>query len=311
MAITVGTLRTFCEERASPDSAGGTADREFMQWINSALVRLYKAGQWDRLIREEKRLIAPVETFTGVLGLTQGSLAVAVSAGALLAKYVTGRWELRVTSYDKGTFELAAIAVGGATGTLRAGDEWPSATTLVATGQFLNTRLALPLAKDVFRVRVVETGAPVTILTPVQFDRQRDLYPLGTTGDPRFCTFRRGNLEFWPHPGTLYRKLSITYHLSFTRIDDDEDDATEVEWDVEQQDLLEKAILLEAAITQGESAVVPYVVAEREFMNALHTDKEFMQRNNLTGRMGVQMPNVTPRPNHSGWTVNTQAGDDV
>jgi hypothetical protein len=311
MPITVGTLRTFCEERASPDSAGGTADREFMQWINSALVRLYKAAQWDRLIREEKRLIAPVETFTDVLGLTQGSRAITLSAGLFLAKYVTERWELRIEGYDKGTFELSAIGTPASTATMRTGDEWPGATTATETAQFLNTRLSLPLAKDVFRVRVVETGSPVTILTPVQFDKQRDLYPLGTTGDPRFCTFRRGNLEFWPHPGTVYRKLSISYHLSFTRIDDDEDDATEVEWDVEQQDLLEKAILLEAAITQGEAAVVPYVVAEREFMNALHTDKEFMQRNNLTGPMALQMPNVRPYPYRGGLSVNTQAGDDV
>ena len=310
MAITVGTLRTFCEEQASPDSSGGTADREFMKWINSALVRLYKAAPWDRLMREEKRLIYPQEVVTAVLGLTQASLAITRSTGTFLAKYVTERWELQVTGYDKGTFELSAIGTPATSATLRTGDEWPNATTAVATGYFLNTRLALPLAKNVTRVQVVETGSPVTLLTPTQFDRQKDLAPSGRGSDPRFCTFRRGVLEFWPHPGENYRKLSITYHLSFTRLADAAADADTVEWDEEQQDLLEKAILLEAAITQGESAVVPYVVALREYENALHTDREYMQRHSMQGPMGLQMPDVSP-VRARGFTTNTQAGSDV
>lgn len=309
MAITVGTLRTFCEEQASPDLAGGTADREFMKWINSALVRLYKAAPWDRLVREEKRLIYPQEKFTAVLGLTQASLAVVVSAGALLAKYVSERWELAVDGYDRGTFELAAMAVGGLTGTLRTGDEWPNATSTTLTGYFLNTRFALPLAKNVTRVQVVESGLPVTLLTPTQFDKQRDLWGTGHGSDPRFCTFRRGVLEVWPHPGENYRKLSVTYQLAFTRIADTALDADTVEWDEEQQDLLEKAILVEAAITQGEAAVVPYVVALREYENALRGDREYSQRQDLSGPMGLRLPIVDMPRRNRGIAYNAGAED--
>lgn len=311
MAITVGDLRTFCEEQASPNSAGATADREAMKWINSALTRLYKAAPWDRLVREEKRLIYPKESVTAVLGLTQASLTITRSSGLFLQKYIDGRWELKVDGYERGTFELSALGAPASSATLRTGDEWPEATTLVATGHFLYTRIPIPLAKNVTRVRVVETGAPVTLLTPTQFDLQKDYRPQATSNDPLFCCFRRGNLEFWPHPGDNYRKLSITYHISFTQIPDDELDATEVEWDEAQLDLLHKALLVEAAITQGEAAVVPYVVALREYEAALKGDKDYMQRQDMTGRMGVEMPETSPARLRRVWTTNTEAGADI
>lgn len=309
MSITVGTLRTFCEERASPDLAGGTADREFMNWINSALVRLYKAAPWDRLMREEKRTIVPQEAYTSILGLTQGSLALVTSSGTFAAKYLSERYELVVDGYDRGTFEIAAIGTPATSATLRTGDEWPLATATNLTGYFLNTRFSLPLAKNVTRVMVVETGLPLTLMTPTEFDRQRDIWGTGHASDPRFCTFRRGVLEVWPHPGENYRKLSITYHLSFTRISDSALDADVVEWDEEQQDLLEKAILLEAAITRGENAVIPYVVALREYENALRSDKEYSQREDLSGPMGLRMP-IVERPRRGrGFAYNADVDD--
>lgn len=309
MAITVGTLRTFCEERASPDLAGGTADREFMNWINSALVRLYKAAPWDRLVREEKRTIVPHEAYTGILGMTQGSLALVTSSGTFLAKYLSERYELVVDGYDRGAFEIAAIGTPATSATLRTGDEWPRASSTTLTGYFLNTRFSIPLAKNVTRVMVVETGLPVTIMTPLQFDRQRDLWGTGHASDPRFCTWRRGCLEIWPHPGENYRKLSITYQLAFTRIPDSAADADTVEWDEEQQDLLEKAIILEAAITRGENAVIPYVVALREYEQALHTDKEYSQREDLSGPMGLRMPIVEMPRRSRGISYNAGAHD--
>lgn len=309
MAITLGQLRTFCEEQASPDSSGGTADREFMKWINGALTRLYRASPWDRLVREEKRIIVPQEAVTAVLGLTQGSLNISRSSGTFLQKYVDDRWELAIDGYTRGTFELASIGTPATTAVMRAGDEWPGDTTLVGTGNFLFTRLPLPLAKNVTRVQLVETGLGITILTPRQFDRQKDVSPGSRGSDPRFCTFRRGRLEFWPHPGDNYRKLSITYHLAYTQMADSDDDDTEVEWDETQIELLQKAILLEASVLQGDAAVVPYPVALREYQEALRGDKEFSQRHDLTGPMGLNLPDVNLARRRRGYAYDAEVED--
>jgi hypothetical protein len=62
MALTLGELRAFCAEVASPDSAGASADREFMIWINAALLRCYTELHWDRLQFENKITVVPPVT---------------------------------------------------------------------------------------------------------------------------------------------------------------------------------------------------------------------------------------------------------
>jgi hypothetical protein len=265
MAITVGALRDFCR-------------------INAALDKLYKEISWDRTMTEQKVTIVPKETLTDLV-VTQGSLALA-SATGFSAKYLSGKWELSIDGYTRGTFELAAIAVGGLTATMRTGDEWTNASAAGKTCTFLNTRFSLPKVKKVHRVQVVESGVILRVMTPAEFDhlKQRDPGALGS--DPRYCTWRRGFLEFWPHPGADYRKLSITYQREFTRILDTAADADEVDWDEEEQNVLEKAILVEAALTQGENSPVSYAMAKAELNEALASSKGFSQRASLTGPMG-------------------------
>lgn len=284
MAITVGALRDFCRERASSDNADTTAAREFMGWINSALDKLYKEICWDRTITEQKITVVPRESLTDLV-VTQGSLALA-SATGFLAKYLSGRWELVIDGYGRGTFELAAIAVDTFTATMRTGDEWINASATGKTVYFLNTRFSMPKVKNVHRVQVVDSGVILRVLTPTEFDYLKQRDPAAQGSDPRYCTWRKGYLELWPHPGTSYRKLSVTYQREFTRILDTALDADEVDWDEEEQNVLEKAILVEAAITQGENSPISYAMAKAELKEALASSKGFSQRNDLTGPMG-------------------------
>lgn len=287
MAITVGTLKDFCRERASSDNADTTANREFMGWINSALDRLYKVTSWDRTVAERKITVAPRESVTDAV-VTQGSLALS-SATGFLAKYLSGRWELLIDGYARSTFELDAIAVGGLSATLRAGDEWTEASDTGVTIYFLNTRFALPKVKNVLRVQVVETGVLVKVVVPHEFDHRKQLDP-GSAGDARYCTWRQGFLEIWPCQTDSYRKLSVTYQREFTRIADDADDDDEVDWDEEEQDVLEKAILVQAALTQGENSPISYKMAKQEYQEALESSKGFSQRVDLSGPMGIHRP---------------------
>lgn len=284
MAITVGALRDFCRERASSDNADVTAAREFMGWINSALDKLYKTVTWDRTITEQKLTIVPRESVTDLV-VTQGSLALA-SATGFLQKYVDNRWELAINGFTRGTFELASLAVGLKSGTLRTGDEWTPASAVGVTCYFLNTRFPLPKVKEVYRVQLIDSGVIIRVLTPTEFDYLKQVDPLSQGSDPRYCTWRQGFLEVWPSPGTNYRKMSISYQREFTRILDTALDADVVDWDEENQDVLEKAILVQASITQGENSPISFNMAKQEFMDSLALAKGYSQRNNLTGPMG-------------------------
>ncbi len=290
--ITLGQLRTFCREVASTDNSDTTANREFMGWINSALDRLYKVGGWDRTLTERKITVFPEETRDDVV-VTQGSLNLSSVTG-FLAKWLTGRWELAIEGYGRSTFELGTIGTPATTATLREGDEWVGSSGTVDV-RFLNSRFALPKVKNVHRVEVVEVGLPVESLPPEEFDRRKQTEPI-SSGDPRYCTWRRGFLEIWPAP-TTYRKLSITYQREFTRIADDADDDDEVDWDEEERDVLEKAILVQAALTQGENSPISYSMATREFETALKSSKSFSQRPEMTGAMGDKRPPSMLRSN--------------
>lgn len=304
MAITLGELLTFCQEVASPDASGDTAVREFLVWINAALQRLYNENGWDRTLREEKLTIPPRETGSD-LNLTQGSLTITRDT-AFDAKYLSDRWGLFVGGEDRVEFELGAIgaeSVAPFSATLRTGDEWIAASATDQTYYFCKNKIAFPQAREVFRVQVLDTALEVSVLKPADFDRIKAVRPTTMTSYPTICTFRRGRLELWPHPGPNYSKLSITYRSALvTRMTwaDSTDDADEVPWDEEAINVLHKAILLEAAITQGrDGAPIPYEVALVEYNAALQAEKNLADRDNMNGPINLRLPSRHPRG--GGW----------
>jgi hypothetical protein len=294
MAITLSDLRTYASEIASPDISGSTADREINSWINSAVRRVYAASGWDRILHQAKLTILPAETRTG-MGVTAGSTAVTLSgvgSETFPTKWADDRWELHIDGEDKEVFELASRASTTAA-TLRDGDEWTGST---ATKSLKVVKCIYPLedtAKQVERVQNLENGLDLLVLAPHEFDLEKSWNPT-EYAEPRFATFRKGNLEIYPHHGstTEYRKIAISYRKGPPVYSTADAGATTVDWDEEWKDLLEKAICLEASITQSENSPIPYPIAEREYEKCLARYQGLnANKDPVTGPMGLAMPN--------------------
>lgn len=285
MSVTLGDMRTFAQENASLDASGPTADREHMVWINSALYRLYSETSWDHLLRQTNFTIVPRESLTDLV-VTQGSLALS-SATGFAAKYLSDRWGILIDGEERVMFELDAIGTPNTTATLRAGDEWIGASAVAVTAYFYHNKLPLPKVKEVYRVQETATGIDLALLTNEEFDRQV-FWDVNATGSvPMICTWRRQRLEFWPHPADDYAKISVTYRLAFTPLTTADLGTTVLEWDEENRDLLEKAILLEASITQGGNAAVPFPLAQAAYLERLRLCKASAQKGTASGPMGV------------------------
>lgn len=290
MALTLGQLRQFCAEVVSPDSAGSTADREFMLWINSALMRCYTELHWDRIQFERKITVVPAVAGTD-LTVVQGSRAVAFGSPITQA-YLDDRWELQAEDESRWSFELDSIdALLPATGTLIEGDEWVAASAGPVNYNWVKTRYTLPdNAQRVSRVQVMENQQEVAILTPTEFDRQKMIAPNQSGNQPRFCCFRRGKLEIWPHPGSTYTKLGVTYIKGPTVLDDAELDDVEIDWDDSWRDLIQKALVLEGAWAQGENSPISYGVAKAEWEDRKAAYHQIAQKPDMTGQMQLQEP---------------------
>lgn len=296
MAITIGSLRSFCAEIASPDSAGDTADREFMLWINAAIARLYSELGWDQILHERKVTVVPAESGSN-LAVTQGSTSVTLGGGEVfLDKYVTDEWEFYVEGDSSSYFVLESIDNAPDTaGTFRDGDEWIEATDAAAAWTAVQTKYTLPdNAKQIQRAQVLGIGDQLVILSPDEFDLQRSMNPTQTGSYPRFACLRENRLEIWPHPGSDYVKIGLSYRKGPPTYADAADDADEVDWSNEWRDLLHKAILLEAAITQGEGSPINYAVLTREYEDRLNRYKGLSaNKANLSGPLDVRVPQAT------------------
>lgn len=295
MALTLGDLRTYCREIASPDSAGTTAEREFNVWINAALARVYMELEWDKLQHQATIPIEIAEEYSSDLTLVLGSSAVYSAGGNLLAKYVTEEWDMVVDGESQRVFRLGTFTdVNNAT--MRTGDRWSQASAAGKSVTFAKTKYSLPdNAFQVQRVQVLQSGAPLARLTPEEFDRQKAFNATLLSGHPRFYTLRDETLEVWPHPGTTYVDLGISYRKGPTIYTVASLDSAEIEWPVTYADLIYKAILLEAAITQGEDSPVPYPVALREFDHRLGRFKNLdSDRRERAGPMSLRLPTHMP-----------------
>lgn len=299
MAITLGDLRTFCQEIASPNSSGLQAERDFMVWINAALIRIYTEFQWDEIDSVQKITILPVET-GDLLTVTQGSLALVLTgAETFLAKYVTDEWSLSIDGESRFAFELASIddSPTNQNATLKDGDEWIGASGSGTSYTFAKTKYTLPDdATRIQRVEVLRNGLPVHVLSPQLFDRERAVEPTQTGAWPRVCCFRNQKIEIWPHPGDSYLKLEVSYRKGPPNYSTADTDATTLDWPEKFEDLLQKAIQLEAALALGESSPVPFGVLAASWEECLNRYKALdANKAELTGPIILNHPTRAPR----------------
>lgn len=264
MPITLGDLRTYCAEIASPDSAGATHDREAMVWINNAIQRLYADADWDESLHARRLTVLPSESGTTAI-LNQGSLAFAVAVSETIEdKYVDDEWEFILGDEEGQTFKLAS-KTDAQNATLQAGDEWILASGTGIAWTALRAKYLLPDdAREITRAQVLDTGYDLEYLPNHTFDHRKGLDPT-RTGQMEYFTLRDRSIEVWPHPGAAYGKLGLTYRKGPSLLADAAAAATEIDWPQEQKDLLLKAITVEASITQGENAPVPYRLALVEY----------------------------------------------
>jgi hypothetical protein len=299
MTTYLSELKTFAQQIASKDDSDETADFEHLGWINDALADIVSRCGWDSYTKERKLNVPPQENVTGAT-LTQDSLAVSVTGagGSLESKYANGLWKMHVEGEAQWVPELAAVAAGGLSGTLRAGDEWIQ-STLSGTGTLYFTQERFDLPDDCFsikRVQVMQSGQNLFCCTPEKFDQVRSIYPSQLGVYPQYFTSRDNKLEFWPHPGETRIKLSLTYFKGpavFTLAQyqtPGTPEVTEVDWPDHMKELLKKAILLQASVTQ-EDPPVPYNIAERQLNMAVERWRGMDQeRVDTAGPIDVNVP---------------------
>lgn len=292
MTITLGDLRTFCAEIASPDSAGSTHDREAMVWINNALQRLYSDADWDESLASRLLTVLPEESgTTGIL--TQGSLAFAVTVAETIEdKYVDDEWDLAIGTEGDQIFRLASKA-DDQNATFRAGDEWILASATGVSWTARQSKYDLPDdAREVTRVQLMSSGEDLQFLPNHTFDHMKGHDPT-YTGTPRYFTLRDRGIEIWPHPGSSYEKLGLNYRKGATFLADAALDAAVIDWPDQQKDLLLKAVALEASITQGENSPIPYPLALNDYTMRLRKYRGLnANKAHLAGPLSIRPPRM-------------------
>lgn len=274
MSITLGDLRLFATEAAAFDISDSKANRQIIRWINQALQRIYREHGWNHWQRYARITLDPPETGVA-LAANQGSGTITLGGAEVFdSKYVTQEWALQVTSETNFHFSIASIddAPTNQTATLGTGQKWIRAN---ATGLAYSwARYVYSLPNDARRVMSVEDLASQLELCPLEpreFDRQRNSYPLQQEDLPRYFTIRAHKIEFWPFPAA-YRVVGLSYEAAPTLYTTASLDATTVDWVDGWEDLLQKAVMLEASV-QGDCATVPFPVAMAEYVDCLNDYK--------------------------------------
>lgn len=287
--VVLSDLLTFCGEIASPDSSGDTANREFVHWINAALARLYAEASWNHTLTTTKITILPQVDTTGV-GIAQGSdTVVAVSFSS---SYIEEQWDFHIDAEPDQTFRVKATAGGPARATFVDGDIWIQSTLSGGTGSWHKTIYPLPFnAKQIYLVKLMQTRDLLMGVVPHKFDLYKLEQPK-EVGFPRIYTLRNNRVEFWPAPSTDYYSVTVSYRKAPARFTTATVTTTELDWPQEWEDLLQKAIQLEAAITLGEDSPIPYPLAKGEFEERLENYKSLdSKKDTPSGPMDVSVPN--------------------
>jgi len=301
--ITLSDVRSYAAETASADVATGAGDRSINNWINQALQRIWKGHTWSHALRAGRLYLDPEEasnSVTGGMAIATGSRLITVNPPDVIKqKYLDDRWHLYVDAEGRMTFELEEILTP-TTARLLPGHNWPNVTLAITPGPlgagapytWARHIFALPDdAVEVMRVEEMQTRLPLRHVLPHEFDHQRQSTPVLRGSQPIFYTMRRGNLEVWPSSGSTGRHLLLSYRRGPPAYKVTDPGDTAVDWVPEWSDLLLKGIVLEAAVTQGENAPVPYQIAFNEFrlcMKAYKAEDSGIQ--NITGPMSLAGP---------------------
>ena len=269
MAITLGDLRTFAAEIASADISSAAGDREIQHWINNAIQRVWSESDWS-WANSEARIALEFSESGSAMDLTSQSRVITLTGEVFKAKYLSDRWQLHVTGEGNMTLELESIQ-SPTSATLKPGHEWAAATSTTTAYVWSRHIYPLPLnAKQVKRCQDMQNRFDLTGLSPSAFDQARQQTPTQRGNVPLFYTVRQGNIEFWPGPNsTTYRTMYLSIRRGPTIHLTDAPAGDTVDWPEEWNDLLHKAIILEASITQGKNAVVDYPIALREYEERL------------------------------------------
>ena len=291
--VVFGDLLTFAGEVASPDSSGATATREFVYWINAALARLYAEQSWNHTLGVAKITIVPEEAATGI-AINKGAVAFTIGSD-LLAKYVDDKWDFHIDAEPDQSFRVQT-KVDADNGVMEAQDIWIQANLSGGTGSWHKTVYDLPdNAKEIYSVRLMQTRDQLVGVIPHKFDVYRIEQPK-EVGFPRIYTLRDNKIEIWPAPSSDYYSLTISYRKAPARYTTATATTTEIDWPQEWEDLVQKAIQVEAAITLGEDSPIPYMLAKSEFEERLENYKALdSKKDTPSGPMQLQHPTVGGR----------------
>ena len=298
MSITLGELRLYAAEVAGKDLSSEKGDRLVMHWINGALARICGSHMWSWYKRSER--ITVLKAVTGVLlQVAEGSRAVRLLPAPIavppavqlpeevfLEEWLTEQWHFLVSDDARVTYELAEIT-DPKFARFKKGHEWvrPSGTFVAYTV----SRHIYDLPEPVKRVMLVEdtfNSTDLLEMLPTSFDKLRQTSPI-YRGQPTHFTIRHGKLEVWPSASDDNRVMSVSYHRAapIYKLPSHSQDSQVVDWDGNFTDLLFKAILVEASLTQGKRAPVPYQVAMGEYMLRMTQCKQ--DDSNVTGVSGT------------------------
>ena len=306
MALTLGALRTYALETASSDPSGTTSSREVQKWINQAFQRIWR-HPWRWALRNGRVMIPPTESGVALVA-TQASRQVTLGGTeAFKAKYLDENWALHSTSQGRILFRLGAIHAPQAA-EFKTGHEWVSDSGTVS---YFWARDQYPLpedAKKLMRVADALSYYELEYKVPHLFDFLRQSTPSTQSPNPVYYTVRQGRVEIWPIPGDSYRVLEFAYQTKPPTYKVTDDNTTVVDWQEEWSDMLEAAIVLQAAISQGEEAPVPYGIALREYEERYMAYKgEDSETAKLTGPMSPTVPGERRSSWYEGVYPNTDS----
>ena len=285
--VVLSDLLTFAGEIASPDSSGATATREFIYWINAALARLYAEQSWNHTLGVAKITILPEEAGTA-FAVVKG--AATFTATSVAEKYLDELWDLHSDDEPDQSFRISFRSDAG-NGTFRDGGLWIQDNVAAGAITWRKTLYDLPEnAKEIYSVRLMQTRDALVGVIPHKFDLYKIEQPK-EVGFPRIYTLRDNKIEIWPAPTTDYYSLTISYRKAPARYTTATVTTTELDWPQEWEDLIQKAIQVEAAITLGEDSPIPYPLAKSEFEERLENYKALdSKKDTPSGPMDLNLP---------------------
>lgn len=258
MAITLQTIKQFISDNAN-SMADTAASRVMDRIVQDTLLLLGREHEWSFLRVRERFVTAPPESFTNVVNATQDSGVFVLSTGAWLSKYVTQKWELVVEGAADQPYTASALST-----TTNANDTWTS-----TTGQAWTNATATGLDATLYRTRYQTTNkikrlvaarllGPTRVDLPVfnrdEFEELSRLFTQSTGQTREVVAIDPTEVAVFPLPDQRY-DVELDMVRKITVPAEGADDATELDWPDEMQDLLRAAIRMQLIERLGDEAV--------------------------------------------------------